>query len=132
MPPVSPDSRTAIRDEKWFIRRIVSPTDGGGLNSCDSISDLVRGHAPRFLTQLAELSEVIELVNSGPAPDTNHSYTATALYPESPRLSGVANDGRIHRRHPTQQFALAGARQRSHLRKNQSQKRAQRGLSFLR
>lgn len=58
-------------------------------------------------------------VASGPAP------------PKNSRLRGVPNDSRIHRRHQRQQFALAGAHQRSQLRQNQSQKRLQLGLSFF-
>ncbi|PQA84450.1 helicase [Limnohabitans sp. TS-CS-82] len=95
----APGSRVLIRDEEWLIRRADPSADGGYLLTCDGISDLVRGQAALFLTELEDNIEVLNPAETLLVPDDSPTYNATMLYLESQRRRTVPNDTRIHLGH---------------------------------
>lgn len=92
----APGSRVLIRDEEWLIRRADPSVDGGYLLTCDGISDLVRGQAALFLTELEDNIEVLDPAETLLVPDDSPTYNATMLYLESQRRRTVPNNTRIH------------------------------------
>lgn len=99
MLPFGPGSRVVIRDEEWLVRRVDPSTDGGWLLTCDGVSELVRGRAALFLTELEDEIQVLDPAATELVPDQSPTFTAALLYIESVRRRLVPNDGRIHLGH---------------------------------
>lgn len=79
----APGSRVVIRDEEWLVRRVDPSSDGGRLLSCDGVSELVRGRAALFLTELEDEIVVLDPAQTELVADTSSHFNSTFLYLEA-------------------------------------------------
>jgi superfamily II DNA or RNA helicase len=99
MLPYAPGARVIIRDEEWLVRRVDPSSDGGHLLSCDGVSELVRGRAVQFLTQLEDEILVLDPAKTKLVADTSSHFNSTFLYLEAQLRRSTPNDDKIHLGH---------------------------------
>lgn len=99
MLPYAPGARVVIRDEEWLVRRVDPSSDGGHLLSCDGVSELVRGRAAQFLTQLEDEITVLDPAKTKLVADTSSHFNSTFLYLEAQLRRSTPNDELIHLGH---------------------------------
>ena len=99
MLPYAPGARVVIRDEEWLVRRVDPSSDGGHLLSCDGISELVRGRAAQFLTELEDEVKVLDPAKTELVADTSSHFNSTFLYLEAQLRRSTPNDEQIHLGH---------------------------------
>ena len=99
MLPFASGARLRIRDEEWLVRRVDPASDGGHLLACEGVSELVRGKASLFLTQLEDDIEVLDPARTQLVPDPSSHFNATLLYLEAQLRRSTPNDERIHLGH---------------------------------
>lgn len=97
--PPPPGTRVVIRDEEWLVRRVDHSSDVGYLLSCDGVSELVRGRAAQFLTQLEDTIEVLDPAETKLVADTSSHFNSTFLYLEAQLRRSTPNDNQIHLGH---------------------------------
>lgn len=95
----APGSRVVIRDEEWLVRRVDPSSDGGHLLSCDGVSELVRGRAALFLTELEDDIVVLDPAKTELVADTSSHFNSTFLYLEAQLRRSTPNDALIHMGH---------------------------------
>lgn len=95
----APGSRVVIRDEEWLVRRVDPSSDGGHLLACDGVSDLVRGRAALFLTELEDEIVVLDPAKTELVDDTSSHFNSTFLYLEAQLRRSTPNDELIHLGH---------------------------------
>ena len=99
MLPYAPGARVVIRDEEWLVRRVDPSSDGGHLLSCDGVSELVRGRAAQFLTELEDEIKVLDPAKTELVADTSSNFNSTFLYLEAQLRRSTPNDDQIHLGH---------------------------------
>jgi superfamily II DNA/RNA helicase len=99
MLPYAPGARVVIRDEEWLVRRVDPSSDGGHLLSCDGVSELVRGRAAQFLTELEDEIKVLDPAKTELVADTSSHFNSTFLYLEAQLRRSTPNDDQIHLGH---------------------------------
>jgi len=99
MLPYAPGARVVIRDEEWLVRRVDPSSDGGHLLSCDGVSELVRGRAAQFLTELEDEIKVLDPAKTELVTDTSSHFNSTFLYLEAQLRRSTPNDDQIHLGH---------------------------------
>ena len=99
MLPYAPGARVLIRDEEWLVRRVDPSSDGGHLLACDGVSELVRGRAAQFLTELEGEITVLDPAKTELVPDTSSHFNSTFLYLEAQLRRSTPNDEQIHLGH---------------------------------
>lgn len=99
MLPYAPGARVVIRDEEWLVRRVDPSSDGGHLLSCDGVSELVRGRAAQFLTELEDEILVLDPAKTELVADTSSHFNSTFLYLEAQLRRSTPNDDQIHLGH---------------------------------
>jgi SNF2 family DNA or RNA helicase len=99
MLPYAPGARVVVRDEEWLVRRVDPSSDGGYLLGCEGVSDLVRGRAAQFLTQLEEKILVLDPAATELVADTSSHFNSTFLYLEAQLRRSTPNDEQIHLGH---------------------------------
>jgi superfamily II DNA/RNA helicase len=99
MLPYAPGARVVIRDEEWLVRRVDPSSDGGHLLSCDGVSELVRGRAAQFLTELEDEIKVLDPAKTELVADTSSHFNSTFLYLEAQLRRSTPNDNQIHLGH---------------------------------
>jgi len=99
MLPYAPGARVVIRDEEWLVRRVDPSSDGGHLLSCDGVSELVRGRASQFLTELEDEIIVLDPAKTELIADTSSHFNSTFLYLEAQLRRSTPNDDQIHMGH---------------------------------
>jgi len=99
MLPYAPGARAVIRDEEWLVRRVDPSSDGGHLLSCDGVSELVRGRAAQFLTELEDEIKVLDPAKTELVADTSSNFNSTFLYLEAQLRRSTPNDDHIHLGH---------------------------------
>lgn len=99
MLPYAPGARVVIRDEEWLVRRVDPSSDGGHLLSCDGVSELVRGRAAQFLTELEDEIIVLDPAKTELVADTSSHFNSTFLYLEAQLRRSTPNDEQIHLGH---------------------------------
>lgn len=99
MLPYAPGARVVIRDEEWLVRRVDPSSDGGHLLSCDGVSELVRGRAAQFLTELEDEIKVLDPAKTELVTDTSSNFNSTFLYLEAQLRRSTPNDDQIHLGH---------------------------------
>ena len=95
----APGSRVVIRDEEWLVRRVDPSSDGGHLLNCDGVSELVRGRAALFLTELEDEIVVLDPAKTELVADTSSHFNSTFLYLEAQLRRSTPNDDQIHLGH---------------------------------
>lgn len=99
MLPYAPGARVVIRDEEWLVRRVDPSSDGGHLLSCDGVSELVRGRAAQFLTELEDEIKVLDPAKTELVADSSSHFNSTFLYLEAQLRRSAPNDNQIHLGH---------------------------------
>lgn len=99
MLPYAPGARVVIRDEEWLVRRVDPSSDSGHLLSCDGVSELVRGRAAQFLTELEDEIKVLDPAKTELVADTSSNFNSTFLYLEAQLRRSTPNDDQIHLGH---------------------------------
>ncbi|MFH1872619.1 MAG: DEAD/DEAH box helicase [Pseudomonadota bacterium] len=99
MLPYAPGARVVVRDEEWLVRRVDPSSDGGHLLSCDGVSELVRGRAAQFLTELEDEIKVLDPAKTELVADTSSHFNSTFLYLEAQLRRSTPNDDQIHLGH---------------------------------
>jgi superfamily II DNA or RNA helicase len=97
--PYAPGSRVIIRDEEWLVRRVDPSNDGGYLLNCDGVSELVRGRAALFLTELEGEITILDPAKTELVPDTSSHFNSTFLYLEAQLRRSTPNDAAIRLGH---------------------------------
>jgi len=95
----APGSRVVIRDEEWLVRRVDPSSDGGHLLNCDGVSELVRGRASLFLTELEDEIVVLDPAKTELVADMSSHFNSTFLYLEAQLRRSTPNDDQIHLGH---------------------------------
>ena len=88
----APGARILVRTEEWLVRRVDPSADGGHLLTCDGLSELVRGQAALFLTELEERIEILDPATTRLTADLSPQYAASLLAIESQRRRSIPND----------------------------------------
>ncbi len=99
MLPYAPGARVVIRDEEWLVRRVDPSNDGGHLLNCDGVSELVRGRASQFLTELEDKIIVLDPAKTELVADPSSHFNSTFLYLEAQLRRSTPNDDKIHLGH---------------------------------